>query len=251
MPEPSKRIVLLDEIRGFSVVVMVLYHLIFDLAFLYNVDPFVQIFSFFEPLQPIIPFFFIGISGIVAKFSRNLLKRGLILCGVAAVITLVTIFAIPEFPVYFGVIHQLSFCMVVYALARPLLEKIPRIWGIAIFLLLFLLTFHVSGGYMGFGRFTISVAALLSKSLVLYPLGLSSAPLSVSDYFPILPWFFLYLAGTYLGSYAIEGRFPAWTKKSRVPAFSWIGRQALVIYCAHQPVIYGLLALLAAVGVIK
>ena len=251
MPEPSKRIALLDELRGFAIALMILYHLLFNLTYLFPTAFGTAWFAAVDPFQPIIPFIFISISGVSTQLSRKPLKRGLILVGVSLVITLVTLFVVPDFPIYFGVIHQLAFCILAFTLLRPLLKKVPKLVGLIVSFLLFLLTYSVSGGYLGFGRFTVTISALLSKSLALYPLGLSSTPLSAADYFPVFPWFFLFLFGTYLGVYATEGRFPEWTKKIRVRPLGFIGRHALLIYCAHQPLLYAILYGLWATGLLK
>ena len=71
------------------------------------------------------------------------------------------------------------------------------------------------------------------------PLGLPGAGFSSADYFPLIPWCFVFAAGTVVGRLARDGKFPAWTYPSRVPFFSFLGRHALLIYIVHQPVIYG------------
>ena len=58
------------------------------------------------------------------------------------------------------------------------------------------------------------------------------------DYFPLLPWLFLFFFGYFLWrlieSKGLQGRF---TK--RIPAADFIGRHSLLIYILHQPVLYG------------
>ena len=52
--------------------------------------------------------------------------------------------------------------------------------------------------------------------------------------------FFCFLAGSFTGVWAKEGRFPRWMYRSRLPWLSWLGRHTLVIYVVHQPVVFGL-----------
>jgi uncharacterized membrane protein len=67
-----------------------------------------------------------------------------------------------------------------------------------------------------------------------------------ADYFPMLPWIFVYAAGIFVGKLAKAGKFPKALYKSRVPVFGWMGRHALILYIVHQPVIYGVCLLIQA-----
>ena len=77
----------------------------------------------------------------------------------------------------------------------------------------------------------------------LYPLGLGE--FEGADYFPLLPWLFCFLAGSFAGVWAKAGKFPGWMYKSRARWLSWLGKHTLVIYVVHQPVIFGLCWLVA------
>ena len=73
----------------------------------------------------------------------------------------------------------------------------------------------------------------------LAPLGFHNASFLSADYFPLLPWAFVFAAGTFIGRWAARGQFPKWMYPSRVPPLSWMGRHALILYIVHQPVIIG------------
>ena len=73
-----------------------------------------------------------------------------------------------------------------------------------------------------------------------FPLGLGPSGIFSADYFPLLPWIFVFLFGTWLGRYIKDGKFPAWFYEASMPGFSTVGRHSLVIYVLHQPVLYGL-----------
>ena len=74
----------------------------------------------------------------------------------------------------------------------------------------------------------------------LYPLGFTAPGFYSADYFPLLPWFFLFLMGTALGGWCLENRDSPLLTKSLPPALTWPGRHSLVIYVLHQPVLYGI-----------
>ena len=68
-----------------------------------------------------------------------------------------------------------------------------------------------------------------------------------TDYFPLIPWFFLYVTGWFL--YRIFER-RGWLgifSKPRVPVLGFVGRHTLPIYMAHQPVIYAVLTVVFSI----
>ena len=102
--------------------------------------------------------------------------------------------------------------------------------------------------YLGLpGVPALQLGAMSSAYRYTFPLGFRSPDFASADYFPLLPWVFMFLAGTFLGRYAKAGKFPEFMYRSRVPFFSWIGRHALIIYVLHQPVIYGIMLLITAI----
>ena len=59
-----------------------------------------------------------------------------------------------------------------------------------------------------------------------------------SDYFPLLPWIFLFWSGYFL--YRLRPEEPH-RELPRVAVLTWMGRHSLLIYLLHQPVVYGVL----------
>ena len=72
-------------------------------------------------------------------------------------------------------------------------------------------------------------------------LGLPHSGFVSADYYPILPWGFLFLAGGVIGVYCAKTRFPDWLYLSRVRPLAFAGRHTMILYLAHQPLIIGLL----------
>ena len=93
------------------------------------------------------------------------------------------------------------------------------------------------GSYFGIrGLLAVELPEWLTTQNWLYPLGFGNIP--SADYFPLLPWLFCFLGGSFIGVWVEQGKTPRWMYKSRMPVFSWLGRHTLIIYILHQPVIY-------------
>jgi uncharacterized membrane protein len=86
-------------------------------------------------------------------------------------------------------------------------------------------------------------------SLWLIPLGFVPPRFATSDYFPLLPNLGFFLLGTVLGRTVYrkkETLLPMVSEKNvLVRFFSFCGRQSLLIYLAHQPILAGICMLLS------
>lgn len=234
-----RRVELLDEIRGGDLLLMILYHGTYDLVYLFGVD----IPLFYGPVgngvQKLICCTFIVLAGISSRFSRSNLKRGLQTLGCGLLISLGTWFAMPELMIWFGILHFLGVSMLLFPLLRPLLDKLPPFAGIAVCLALFGITWGVPSGVIGVpGALSIALPPALYDNPWLLPLGFGGMG---ADYFPLLPWFFLFLAGTYLGVPFAQGDAPEFFYRPHSRFLSTLGRKSLLIYMLHQPVLYGVL----------
>lgn len=239
--QPSGRIGLIDELRGFILLLMLFYHAVYDLVAIFGAD-IPWFYSFWgDALQKYIASHFVVISGLSCRLSRNNLKRGLAAFLLAMAMTAVTLIVMPEQRVLFGVLHMLAVCMVLFALLRPLLDRIPTALGAPLFVGIFILTSYVPRGWLGFPPFITALPLSLYQSKWLFWLGFPNAGFFSSDYFPLIPWLFLFLAGTFLGVYAKKGQFPKAAYPTRIPWLAAIGRHTLIIYLLHQPITYGLL----------
>ena len=78
----------------------------------------------------------------------------------------------------------------------------------------------------------------------LWWLGIRQPSFSSGDYFPLLPWFFMYLFGVWLGRAAAAEKLPAWFYRLRCPFLEKVGSHTLWIYLLHQPLCLGLTLLL-------
>lgn len=246
---PSSRIHFLDEVRGFDLVLMVFFHAFYVIGQIFQLQWGAWLLHFFSPAEPFFAGLFIFICGISCRLSHSNWKRGGLLALVAVGISVCLYLFMPEEMIWFGILHFLAVSILLFALLRPLLDRIPPLAGAAVSFLLLALTWCVppyKGSLLGIeGLFSVEIPEWMVRLPALYPLGLGAG--KGADYFPLLPWFFCFLAGSFIGVWAKQGRFPKWMYKSRLPWLSWLGRHTLVIYVVHQPVIFGLCWLVTTV----
>lgn len=240
----APRVPLLDEARGLSIILMVFYHLGYDLVAIFGVNlPF-----FFtggmDFLRNVIAGIFLFVSGICCHFSKNNLRRGAITFGFGLLMTAVTALTVPEQIIRFGVLHLLGASMLLFALLERPLKKLSPMVGFTLFLVLFLILYPLPTGGNLPPPFTVALPSALYQSPYLFPLGLPGPSFFSSDYYPLLPWSLLFLAGSSLGGLVKAGRFPAPFYKSHIPFLATVGRNTIYIYLLHQPILYGVLSLL-------
>lgn len=238
------RIQLLDELRGFAILAMIVHHFFLDLGDVLSVDAGYEIFRKLCVVQPLFWAIFIIISGICSRLSRNVLKRGMIVFLAGGLVTLVTAVIMPKMgiynaQIYFGILSCLGSCMLITGVIMPLIEKTPVWAGLGISAFLFFATYHISEGSLLFGL--IKLPSVLYETNYFAPLGFFNTSFKSADYFAVFPWVFMFLFGAFIGKFAVDGMFPKWTYKSHCKVCAFVGRNSLWFYLAHQVVIYGIL----------
>ena len=134
------------------------------------------------------------------QLSRHHLKRGLILVGCGAAITLVTLVVMPSQRILYGVLNLLGLCALLMIPLHKAFQKLPPWAGFFGALLLFFVTRNISRGSLGFeGLVLCQLPAWLYQTDVTAVLGFPSPSFWSTDYFPLLPWFFLYCTGISCG----------------------------------------------------
>ncbi len=233
----KKRIWELDAFRGLCILGMVLVHLVYDLVELYRVIDwqYPQWFSFVKDWGGVL---FLLVSGISATLGRHSVKRGTLvfLCGMICTAVTWGMYRLgmagKGIIIYFGVLHCLGCCMLLWAGLR----KLPT-WALA-----------------ALGGVLIALGLWLRGQVFafpwLIPLGFLCKGFASSDYFPLLLNLGFFLIGSVLGRtvYAKkETLLPRVNEKN--PAIRFLtacGRQSLWIYLLHQPVLSGLSMAIAA-----
>lgn len=238
----KERINLIDEVRGLCIILVAVYHLFYSMTVVFGMEQFFHIFGIMRIWQPILPAMFILISGISFQLSRNNIKRGLILLLISAAITLILWIFMPAQIIWFGILHFLAVMNIGFGLTKKYIDKIPAVFGLIIFAVVFILTYNVLRGYIGIeGIWSYTLPEALYQTDLTAPLGFCTENFRSSDYVPILPWAFMFLIGTILGRYL--NSLPQSLKKTHIRPLAFIGRHTLIIYLVHQPVIFAALYL--------
>ncbi|HHX36589.1 MAG TPA: DUF1624 domain-containing protein [Clostridiaceae bacterium] len=231
---------LIDAFRALAMIAMVIYHFCYDLQVIYlGNGSWPQIWGN-RIWQQYICWSFILIGGFVWSWgSRHWLRRGLIINLFGLLITAVTVIALPQEGIYFGVLNLIG-CSIWLLKPVEYLTRCINPWiGLALSFLLFIFLYELPKGYLGLGllhsSWRIDLSQSLYQSLIGVPVGLPPSTFASSDYFPLLPWFFLYATGHFLrrGIAGIKGA--QGTLQLRIPVLSLWGRHTLLIYLLHQP----------------
>ena len=233
----KRRVWELDAFRGLCVLGMVIVHFVFDLIDLYGIVDweYPQWFLFVMQWGGLL---FILISGICATLGRRSVRRGIIVVLCGFVCTAVTYgmyrfgMADKGLIIYFGVLHCLGTCMILWWLFK----RLPT-WALAVLGV----SFIALGFYLQGLRF--------DSSMWLMPLGVVPEGFQSSDYFPLLPNLGYFLLGAVLGRTVYrrkESLLPKVNEKNPVLRFLRLcGKQSLWIYLLHQPILSGICWLLS------
>ena len=252
LPPKSPRLHLLDEVRGFAVLCMVFFHAFYTMSESFGMAAGSFLLDFFMPAEIYFAGLFILLSGFSCRLSHSNAKRGVILFGVAVALTGATLLlerlGMSGTVIWFGILHLLSLCMLSFALLKPLLDRIPPVIGGIVCAVLFLLFYPISEGSIGLpGLFSWNMPAFFYQTDWFAALGTYSPRFYSADYFPLLPWIFLFLGGSFLGVAAEKQRCPRFFYSLHVRPLAFLGRHALIVYIAHQPVIFALLWTITAI----
>ena len=237
----APRLWVLDSFRGMAVLMMIGFHLTFDLATFGEMGirrTFTLPLWYWKSVPNLIGGLFFSIVGIsaVLRFQsqskpsyRPFLKRGLQIFAIGMGITALTSFMRSNGVIYFGTLHGIgASLLLVYPFLRYSYAN------------LLLSIFIIAGGIILEGyRF--------DTPLFLW-LGFIPTTGGGPDCFPLIPWFGVVLLGVFLGQQFTKMSVAKVPTQSIMPVLvppvrglSWIGKHALWIYLLHQPLMLGLL----------
>ncbi|MFA5246577.1 MAG: heparan-alpha-glucosaminide N-acetyltransferase [Candidatus Micrarchaeia archaeon] len=231
MKESTKQIRLwtVDFARGTAIVLMIVYHFLFDLNFLGIAQ-----LDFQSPalvlFQRIIAVLFLGVVGISLAIGKQTLKQDAIRAAKLGLIALLITVATAIYPgkgiIVFGIIHFIA----ISVLLGHFFARFGK-WNAAIGIAIVAIWAVLKGNLTG--------------SLMLLPLGFPPTGFYTLDYYPVFPWFSLVLFGIAFASTGIikkaQEKFAEPAKHSPSDRVRWMGRHSLAIYLLHQPIIFCIL----------
>ena len=215
----TDRFIFIDTIRGFAVILMVFFHLFFDLNLfqIVTIDVLENPFWFWLP-RLIVSFFLICVGIGLALVHKNgiqwkhVWKRLLKIGGCALLVTCITLLLFPDQFIFFGVLH----CIAVSSVLGLLFVKYPKSSLLGFFVVIF--------SYM-----------IMKPSMEPVLNWFGTRPL---DFIPIYPWFGVVLLGIFLESVHLHEISIRQIRAVRW--MSYLGRHSLIIYLIHQPILFGL-----------
>lgn len=229
----------IDFLRGLAIILMVGYHLLYDLGDFAGLEQFLGFTTdLTTPAWLLAQHFFAGLfvilSGVSSNFSQNNFRRSLKYLAVALLITAASYVFDPESVILFGIIHCLGVSALLYGL---FLKKATAT------------TCLISGIIIaGLSALLPSAHRVLAiNTNWLLPLGLHRPDFASFDYFPLIPWLGIFLIGAALGRWLYPSRKSLLGRELSPNLFNWCGRHSLWIYLLHQPVILGILYILGYV----
>jgi uncharacterized membrane protein len=232
----------IDLLRGIAVVIMICFHFLYDLNFFGIIHLSLYSGFFFYIAYGTASLFIIlfGIS-LTLKYQKlqssserlrigSFMIRGMKIFFLGLIITLVTVLIIPDRYIIFGILHFIGISLMIsYPFLRGVKQNI--VLGVVIILIGWVIR-----------QFSVDFSWGL-------PLGFIPIGFSTVDYFPLFPWFGVVLLGMAVGNTLYrDGKRQFHISENwmqcPVPLICLLGRQSLIIYFFHQPILFGLVYLL-------
>lgn len=222
----KNRIWEIDFLRGIAFIGMVFCHAVYDLNYIFGIET-----TFFLEYYDIIGNFsaitFMILCGISSNFSKNNIKRGLIVFASALALTTVTALADRLFNtnliIIFGILHFLGIAMIISHFAKKLPIWVTLVLSVASWIL---------------GKYLLSLRV---STNIFCMFGLYSKTFYSSDYYPIFPYLAFVFIGIVLGKLFYKEKksiFPFTIGKNPI---SFFGKHSFILYFIHQPIIFTVL----------
>ena len=114
--EGHGRIARIDELRGALILLVLIYHLLYDITLFFPATaPRLWLLGdAIRPLRAVVPGLFILLCGMCTHLSRNNMRRGLWCALFAGGIRLVSGIVSPACPIRFGILHLLALCLLLW-----------------------------------------------------------------------------------------------------------------------------------------
>ncbi len=240
----------IDAVRGIAILLMIFFHIIFDLTY-YNIVVLDLTTIFWRIFTYSVGAMFLAIVGISLTLRYNtlkkshlqtymqlqFLKRGCVIFCCGMLITCATWFFLQgNGTIIFGVLHCIGLCSI---LSYPFLRS--RFSALLL------------------GSICIVLGIMLTQFTLDFPwllwVGFRPNTFYTLDYFPLFPWFGVVLIGIFFGNTL----YPEGIRKKQIKNretytpvrwLCFLGRHSLSIYLLHQILIVGMLMFLKIVNIV-
>ncbi len=212
----NSRSMLVDALRGFTIILMVFFHFSFDLNNFGFIKIDIMHAPFWFALPRIIVFLFLFAVGMGLRLAhadhihwKAFWIRFFKIAAFAILISIVTYFLFPENWIYFGTLHAIA---LISLLSLPFLKR-PNL-SLIVALLLFI------------------PSIFWNKNIPWFNL-----PHESWDYIEPFPW----LGASLLGIFAVHKGLHRYSLKENrlVKSLNYLGKHSLFIYLTHQPILFG------------
>lgn len=233
----EERYSLIDGIRGIAIINMVIFHFLYDVFIVYGKEPSWYGLPTIHVWQQGICWTFIFISGFVWPWGmKGNLRRGLRFNLYGFIISIVTLIVIPSETIWFGILNFMGCAVLLMFPLQKIAKKIPPILGLVSCFFLFIFCKQIQHGHIGIGdMLQVEIPSQLYSIKILTPFGFPFPGFRSSDYFPILPWIFLYLCGYFSNQVFMKHNSWQHLARYKIPLISDIGSRTIWIYLIHQP----------------
>lgn len=240
------RLHLLDALRGFAIINVVIYHFLYDIFVVYGFYEDWPDLPYIKLWQVLGSGLFILISGMVFSLNRRFWRQGLYLNLMGLAITLITSCLMPQQAIYYGILTFFGCALWLMGVIRPLLQKLPQLTGMLLAVLMYMLTMDINDGKAVLGGICLWQWPKWLYIDELALLGFNSDSFYSADYFPLLPNIFVMIFGWFLYSWLkVHGKLQL-LLYGDLQALTLPGRHSLLIYLLHQPILMGICMLIFA-----
>lgn len=243
---------LLDSLRGFAILEMIVFHVCFDLNVLGGANTDWPWLPRTIAWQQQIVYLFIFVSGMSSALMRPTkhFQRGIFLNLLGLLITAATLFFVPSQPIHYGVLTFIGSALLITFIIEDkcgLLSNLESNLGsficMALCICLVILTYSLQTGEL----------RILGKTIANWPtwpyernwawLGCPAESFFSSDYVAVFPHIFAFWLGWFYLRYLMSNNAKQ-LLLSLHPKLNSLGKKSLLIYFTHQPILLGILTIL-------
>ncbi|MBU2701049.1 putative membrane protein [Sporomusaceae bacterium BoRhaA] len=222
MLKTVNRIWEIDFLRGVAILLMIALHIIVDLSDFYNYQ--VKYLSGFWYVEgKVSAILFMCVAGISSTLSQNSDRHGCKVFLWGMILMIITFKYDTQTYIRFGILHFLGISL----LSVRWIKRLPYSWLAVIALVSIIL------GQIFASRYT-SLPYLL-------PIGLVTQDFSSMDYYPLFPWYGVFIVGVMLGKRLYQKEKRSYFSFTFAHPFVVFGQHSFIIYLIHQPILLALL----------